>query len=103
MNTFFVVMWFWTGRRAPLPHDPGHQHHGGFVEGVEELDEDLPLLTQLSQSHAEHDGKHHQAQDVHPILVVSKRDLGRGREGGRQREGGRDKVRTAHIHTREIG
>ena len=30
-----------------LPHDPGHQHHGGLVEAVEEPDEDLPILPQL--------------------------------------------------------
>lgn len=59
-----------------LPHDPGHQHHGGLVEGVEELDEDLALLAQLPQCHAEHDGKHNQAQDVHAVLVCSERHLG---------------------------
>lgn len=52
-----------------LPHDPGHQHHSGLIEGVEELDENLALLPQLPQSDTKHNGKHHQAEDVHAILV----------------------------------
>lgn len=55
--------------KCVLPHDPGHQHHGGLVEGVKELDEDLSFLTQLPQSHAEHNRKHHQTENIHAILI----------------------------------
>lgn len=58
-----------------LPHDPGHQYHGGLVEGVEELDKDLPLLSQLPQSHTKHNGKHNQTQDVHAVLVCTNGNL----------------------------
>ena len=61
--------------RSSSPHDPGDEHHGGLVEGVEELDEDLPFLSQLPQSHAKHNGKHHQTKNIHPILVFSKGHL----------------------------
>lgn len=53
-----------------LPHDPGDQHHGGVVEGVEEADEQLPLRPQLPQAHAKGDGKHHQAQDIHTLHLT---------------------------------
>lgn len=49
------------------PHDPGHQHHGGLVEGVEKANEFLPLVSELLQRHTKHHGKHNQAQDVHAI------------------------------------
>ena len=78
---FFVLVCFTlrgqrlNAMRLSLPHDPGHQHHGGLVERVEELDEDLSFLAQLPQRHTKHDGKHDQTENIHPILVLSKRHL----------------------------
>lgn len=46
---------------ADSPHDPGDQHHGGFVEGVKESDELLALGPQLLQRHPEHHGEENQA------------------------------------------
>ena len=60
---------------TPLPHDPGHQHHGGLVEGVEEADELLPLRPKLPERDAEHHGEQHQTQDVHTVRVCTDGDL----------------------------
>lgn len=39
------------------PHDPGHQHHGGFVKSTEESDEFFPLSAQLFQCYPKYHGK----------------------------------------------
>lgn len=64
------------GPVAPhLPHDPGHQHHGGVIEGVEESDEQLSLGSQLAQGHAKDNGEDHQAQDIHTLHLIPDRHL----------------------------
>lgn len=79
--------------RSYLPHDPGDQHHGSFIEGVKKLNEDLSFLSQLPQSHTKHDGKHYQTKNIHAVLVCSKRHLKRHRNT-------RETVRTQRQTTR---
>lgn len=50
-----------------VPHDPGHQYHGGLIERVEELNKDLSFLPEFPQGHTEHHGKDDKSQDVHAI------------------------------------
>lgn len=54
-----------------LPHNPRNQDHGGFVEGVEELDQDLPFGPQFPQGDSEDDGEDHQAKDVHALHLFA--------------------------------
>ena len=67
----------WVRARCPIhsPHDPGHQHHGGFVESVKEADKLLPLRPQFLQRHAKNHGEQHQPQDVHAVCFCPERHL----------------------------
>lgn len=67
-----------------LPHDPGDQHHGGIIEGVEEVNEQLSLRPQLPQGHTKDYGKHHQAQDVHTLHLIPDRYLWLRNRWGRE-------------------
>lgn len=64
-----------AGIHPYLPHDPGHNHHCGFIKGIEEANEFLSLLSEYTQRHTEHHSKQHQTKDVHAISFSPDRHL----------------------------
>ena len=51
--------------------DPGGYGHHRVREGGEEVQQGLPLLPQLCQGHAQHNGEHDQAENVGAVCPLA--------------------------------